>query len=198
MASVLQQFSDALADLASLTSQSLVQIRSGGRGEGIGAGTIWHPDGLIVTNAHVAFQDRLDVILPDGRSLEGQVIARDNRNDLAALYVQAHDLPIIEVGDSREVEPGQWVMAMGHPFGIIGSASAGVIIGMGDRWQETLPQDREWLVANLQLRPGHSGGPMVNTYGQLIGINTLMNGLDVGVAVPVHVAKQFLHSALTV
>lgn len=198
MTSILQQFSDALAGLAGATRQSLVQIRLGEQGEGIGAGTLWHPDGLIVTNAHVAYTSDLQVVLPNGQTTRGHVIARDDRNDLAVLYVDAHQLPTIELGDSREVETGQWVMALGHPFGMIGAASAGVIIGMGDQWQETLPQNREWLVANLQLRPGHSGGPMVNAYGQLIGINTLMNGVDVGVAIPVHVAKQFLHDVLTV
>ncbi len=198
MTTVLQQLSDALANLASTTSRSLVQIHTGEQGQGMGAGTIWHSDGLIVTNAHVAYTNYLQVILPTGQAVVGNIIARDKRNDLAVLYVEAHNLPAIELGDSREVETGQWVMALGHPFGMIGAASAGVIIGMSDQWQETLLPNREWLVANLQLRPGHSGGPMVNAYGQLIGINTLMNGVDVGVAVPVHVAKHFLHRALTV
>lgn len=198
MASILQQFSDGLAGLASTTRNSLVQIRVGNNGQGIGAGSIWHPDGLIVTNAHVVYTNDLEVVLPDGRTTVGNLIARDDRNDVAVLWVDGQNLPTIELGDSREVETGQWVMALGHPFGTIGAASAGVIIGMGDQWQENLPHDREWLVANLQLRPGHSGGPMVNAYGQLIGINTLMNGVDVGVAVPIHVAKQFLRQVLTV
>jgi serine protease Do len=193
---VLQSLSDALAGLASNTRQSLVQVRNGDMS--IGAGTIWHAEGLIVTNAHVARRDRLSVVLPDGHELDADVIARDRAQDLAVLVVEATGLPTIELGDSRTLEPGQWVMAMGHPFGIIGSTSAGVVIGMSKHWQETLPSDREWLVVNLQLRPGHSGGPLVDTHGHLVGINTLMNGLDVGVAIPVHVARRFVAEALTV
>lgn len=193
---ILKNFSNALADLAANTRNSLVQVRNGY--EGIGAGTIWHPDGLIVTNAHVARRDYVEIILPDGREVPGQVIARDRKQDLAALVVEEHNLPTIELGDSRQLEAGQWVMAMGHPFGIIGSTSAGVVIGMSKQWQEALPSDREWLVVNLQLRPGHSGGPLVDTNGRLVGINTLMNGLDVGVAIPVHVAMRFVQEALTV
>lgn len=193
---VLQSFSDALAGLASSTRQSLVQVRNGDMG--IGAGTIWHSEGLIVTNAHVARQNHVSVILPDGTELSADVIARDREQDLAVLVVEATGLPTIELGDSRQLEAGQWVMAMGHPFGIIGSTSAGVVIGMSKYWQETLPTDREWLVVNLQLRPGHSGGPLVDAQGRLVGINTLMNGLDVGVAIPVHVAKRFVAEALTV
>lgn len=193
---VLQSFSDALATLANGTRRSLVQVRNGSMG--IGAGTIWHSEGLIVTNAHVARQDRVSVVLPDGHELEADVVARDREQDLAVLVANATNLAAIELGDSRKLEAGQWVMAMGHPFGIVGSASAGVVIGMSKHWQEALPANREWLVVNLQLRPGHSGGPLVDTQGRLLGINTLMNGLDVGVAIPVHVARRFVAEALTV
>lgn len=193
---ILQSFSNELADLASKVRRSLVQVRSGNMG--IGAGTIWHPEGLILTNAHVAHMGGLEVVLPDGKIHRAQVIAMNREQDLAALAINASALEPIELGDSEALEAGQWVMAMGHPFGIIGSISAGVVIGVGKHWQETLPAHRDWVVVNLQLRPGHSGGPLVDIHGCLIGINTLMNGLDVGVAIPVHIAKAFLKQALTV
>ena len=193
---ILQAFSDELAALATNVRSTLVQVRSGNYG--VGAGTIWHPDGLIVTNAHVAHDNDLFVTLPNGQEMPAQIIARDREQDLAAVMVRAHDLPTIALGDSTQLEAGQWVMAMGHPFGIIGSMSAGVVIGMSNQWQSMLPPNRDWVVVNLQLRPGHSGGPLVDTEGRLIGINTMMNGLDVGIAIPVHVAKAFVKERLTV
>ena len=199
MTNLLQQFSNDLAELGESVLRSLVQVRNGRRGAG--AGTIWHADGLIVTNAHVVdgiMQGRagahepLTVLLPDGRELPARVLARDSTHDLAALRVDAQDLPTIELGDSRQLQPGQMVLCLGFPWGVTGGATSGVVIGVGASLPEVHDPNREWITASLHLRPGHSGGPMVDTQGRLVGINTMMNGPDVGVAVPVHVAKAFL------
>ncbi len=183
-----------LAAVAEAVYPSLVQVRNGRRGAG--AGTIWHPQGLIVTNAHVAGRGPLQVTLADGRTFPAQIMAADRERDLAALRVEASDLPTIRLTDSRAVRPGQWVIAFGHPWGVTGAATAGVVIGMGHQWPEMPPLKHDWLVVSLHLRPGHSGGPLVDGRGRLLGINTMINGPDVGFAIPAHVVVAFLREAL--
>jgi len=202
MTNIFQQLSDQMAGVATQVQNTLVQVTDG-RGS-IGAGTIWHSDGLIVTNAHVVTerdrrglvqQRQLSVILPDGRTLPASILAIDEANDLAALAVNAQDLPVIEPGDSQALRPGEWVMALGHPWDVRDSMTAGVVIGAGNNLPEMQP-GREWIALNLTLRPGHSGGPLVNTDGHLVGINTMISGPEVGFAVPSHVVKNFLKEAL--
>ena len=174
--------------------KSLVQVRNGRRGSG--AGTIWHPQGLVVTNAHVAGRGPLRVELPDGRMFDAETLAVDRERDLAALRIPAEGLPTIRIADSRAVRPGQWVMAVGHPYGVVGAVTGGVLIGMGRQWPEMPPTKRDWLVVGLHMRPGHSGGPLVDARGRLLGINTMINGPDVGFAIPTHVIVAFLKGKL--
>ena len=165
-------------------------------GRGAGAGTIWHEDGLIITNAHVVYgHQNLKVTLPDERELPAQVIAFDKELDLAALSVNANNLPIIELGDLRALKPGAWVMAVGHPWGIQGAVTSGAVIGIGATLPEMQP-GREWIALDLHMRPGHSGGPLVDAAGRLVGINTMITGPSVGFAIPVHTVKTFLKEAL--
>lgn len=173
--------------------RSLVQIRNG---VGAGAGTVWHPDGLIVTNAHVLGAHGLSVILSDGRVLPARVLAADRAHDVAALAVDASGLPPISLGDSRRLKPGQWVTAVGHPWGVTGAATAGVVTGSGVALPEAPGLGREWIATDLHLRPGHSGGPLVDSEGRLVGINTIMAGPNAGMAVPVHVIVRFLQQTL--
>jgi serine protease Do len=185
------------ADVAAVVSEvkrSLVHVRNGRRGSG--AGTIWHPQGLIVTNAHVAGKGPLKVELPDGRTLPAEILASDAGRDLAALRIEAEDLPTIQLADSRQLRPGQWVAAIGHPWGVEGAATAGIVIGVGAEWPEMPRSGRDWVAVSLHMRPGHSGGPLVDARGRLVGINTMINGPDVGVAVPTHVVVDFLKQAL--
>ncbi len=182
------------ADVVDEVYKSLVQVRNGRRGAG--AGTIWHPEGLIVTNAHVASRGPLKVELVGGREFDAEILAVDRDCDLAALRIDAKTLPTIQLADSRAVRPGQWVMALGHPWGVTGAATGGVIIGMGRQWPEMRPAMRDWLVVSLHMRPGHSGGPLVDVRGRLLGINTMINGPDVGFAIPTHVIVEFLKRTL--
>ncbi len=196
MSALLKQLNDDLSDVVIAVRRSLVQVMDGHGGAG--AGTIWHEDGLIVTNAHViARGGEIRVGLPDGRVFPAAVLARDSERDLAALSIDAHHLPTIEPGDSRQVYAGQWVMALGHPWGIHDAVTGGVVIGSGsDLIELQSATGREWVAVALHLRPGHSGGPLVDTAGRLIGINTLMTGPDVGAAVPVNTVRQFLQRSL--
>jgi S1-C subfamily serine protease len=192
MSTILQQLNAEMAVVVEKVRRSLVQISNG---QGAGAGTIWHPDGLVITNAHVIRHGSVNVILPDQRKLPARVLALDPEHDLAALSIDANDLPTIELGDSRKLQAGQLVLALGHPWGVAGAVSAGPIIKVG------LPPEvpktfNEFVQAGLQLRPGHSGGPMIDVQGRLIGINTMITGPKVGLAVPVHVVKEFLRQHL--
>ena len=191
---MLHQLDTDLSSVVEAVQRSLVHVRNGKRGSG--AGTIWHPQGLIVTNAHVAGRGPLKVELPNGHMLPAQILARDPNRDLAALRVEANDLPSVQLGDSQRLRPGEWVMAVGHPWGVPGAATAGVVIGMGTEWPELPRNGRDWVVVSLHMRPGHSGGPLVDVHGRLVGINTMINGPDVGVAIPVHVVVEFLRQAL--
>lgn len=208
---ILVQVSAGLAEVGAGVLRSLVQVRSAARGGG--AGTVWHADGLIVTNAHVVndppgharrrrtgggagTQADLQVVLPDGRELPARLLATDPEHDLAALRVDAAGLPTVPLGDSRRLAPGALVMALGFPWGVTGGATTGVVIGTGAALPEWSGDGHEWIAASLHLRPGHSGGPLVDAGGRLVGINTMMNGPDVGVAIPVHLAVDFLQRAL--
>ena len=193
---LIRQLYDDLAAVATQVQAALVQITNGHGGAG--SGTIWHADGLIVTNNHVvAGRTDLQVTLFNGDSYPAQILAHDDNLDLAALSINADHLPTIEPGDSQNLKPGQWVTALGHPWGVLNSATGGVVIAMGRQLGDIeFRNGHDWLAVNLKLRPGHSGGPLVNAQGRLVGVNTIMNGPEVGVAIPVHVVKDFLKQAL--
>ena len=163
-------------------------------------------DGLVVTNAHVVSAERgrrtvreLRVTLPAGRVVSARLLAKDDGLDVAVLKIEQLDgnlpeLHPLELGDSKALRPGQWVMAMGHPWGVAGAAAAGIVIGFGSDLPEAPGAGRDWIAVDLALRPGHSGGPLVDHQGRLIGISTMMAGLEVGMAVPAHVIGEFVAS----
>lgn len=190
MQSILQHLDQAAVDVSARVLPSLVRVKAGRRGNG--SGVIWTADGLIVTNAHVARGDRLTVTLRDGRQVAARLAARDDRLDLAALRVDLTDLPAAILGRSATLRPGELVLAYGHPWGVVDGATVGVVISVGPGIADIGLTDRQWIKASLHLRPGHSGGPMVDALGRLVGINTIMNGPEVGVAIPVDVVREFL------
>lgn len=196
MTSMWEAVNAAAAQAVAQVHQSVVQIRSDGGG--IGAGTIWHSDGLIVTSAHVVVgkhvRQSLEVVLYDGTSYPAQVLAYDTDKDLAALHIAARDLPALPAGVSAAIQPGMWLMALGHPWGVRDALTAGIVIGTGRNLPEA--DQRDWLALDMKMRPGHSGGPLFNTAGQLVGINTMIRGPEVSFAVPVDVVKVFLQEAL--
>ena len=187
--SLLRQFNDEMAVLAERVKRSTVEVRSGQHGGA--AGTVWHSSGLVVTNAHVIGRGEPRVVLPDGKVCGARLLARDRSRDLAALAVDAEDLSPIALGDSKSLEPGQLVMAMGHPLGVKSAVTAGIVMHAdGDHVHVNYPE--QLVAVNLPLRPGNSGGPLVDWEGRLVGINTMMTGPDTGLAIPVDVAKAFL------
>lgn len=192
MAAILQEriagspaLAAATAALAVRLRESTVEVQSQERGHG--SGVIWRADGLVITNSHVAQTDRPDVILADGRSFPSRVILRDPERDLAALQVQASDLPAAPFGDSSALRAGQLVLAMGHPLGIKGALTMGIIHEVSNGHGGP---DR-WIRADVSLAPGNSGGPLVDAHGQVIGINSMING-GLALAVPSNAVERFL------
>lgn len=194
MSNLLQELNVEMSRVVGEVRRSLVRISNGHAGQG--AGTIWSADGLVLTNAHVVQRSSLKVTLPDGQTLPAKIVAHDPDRDLALLSVEASGLPAIEPGDSQNLRPGEWVFALGHPWGVAGAATAGIVIGSGADMPE-MPTEREWIMVSLRLRPGNSGGPLVDAQGRLIGVNTMMTGPEVGVAIPVHVAQAFVRQAMS-
>ncbi len=183
-------------DLASVVDEARRSLVAVHHRRGSGAGTVWHPKGLIVTNAHVARSSSLEVTLPDGRRVPARLLARDPQRDLAVLTVDAGELPAIRLGDSRLLRPGEIVIAAGHPWGVSGASVAGVVVGAAEGWAGCPFPELEWVAARLELRPGHSGGPLVDAEGRLVGINTMINGPHLAFAVPVNAAKAFVKLVL--
>ena len=194
MTALLQQMSQSIEQLVAQTRLSLVEVRSGGRG--IGSGTVWHSDGLVLTNAHVVGNGPVTVKLGDGTVAPARTLAKDDALDVAAVLVDVEGLESIRLGDSHSLHPGQWVLAVGHPWGARGAATTGIVIGSGADLPQSLSPNREWIAVDLPLRPGHSGGPLVDAEGRLVGICTMMAGPEVGMAVPVQVVKGFLKREL--
>lgn len=159
----------------------------GGREMGNGAGVVWRSDGLIVTNAHVARGPRVRVELADGREWDGEVTARDEQRDLAAVRVNGDVLPAAEPADPSRLRAGQIVLAVGSPFGLVGALAVGVLHGAPRSGSDP------WVRADVRLFPGNSGGPLADTCGRVIGINSMVvNGL--GHAVPVAAVERFLRA----
>jgi serine protease Do len=192
--SLMRQFGDDIADLAERVRRSTVEVRNGV--EGGAAGTVCHSRGLVLTNAHVVGRSQPTVVLHDGQVVGARVLACDRARDLAALALEREDLLPIALGDSSLLEPGQFVIAIGHPWGVKSAATAGIVMQAdGRRVQVRYPG--RMVAVNLPLRPGNSGGPLVDSEGRLVGINTAMTGPDTGFAIPVDVAKSFLRDSVT-
>lgn len=193
MTSLIRALDAELSSLVDQARKSLVRVHNGR--QGTGAGTILHKDGLLVTNAHVIAGKKPQITLWDGREFEGKLLAVDRQIDLAAVAIDAGDLPVIELANGSRLQPGHWVVALGHPWGVLGATTAGMVIAVG-KPVEGLPYRGPLIQVGLHLRPGHSGGPMVDGRGRLVGLNTMIAGPQVGLAVPIQTVKRFLKQAL--
>ncbi len=172
--------------------RSTVQVRA--QRNGSGSGVIWSQDGRIVTNAHVVEGASGEVLLElwDGRRMTGKIVKRDRRRDLAVLQADAGGLPAALSGDSQALRVGELVIAVGNPLGFTGAASTGVIHRLRSRTgAESLP----WVVSQIRLAPGNSGGPLANARGEVVGINTMIAG-GLGFAVPAESAAAFLDASV--
>lgn len=175
-----------LGEVAERVRRSTVLVQPGGRGSG--SGVIWRSDGLIVTNAHVARGSRMDVNLWDGREFRAELTARDSRRDLAALRIEATDLNAAVIGDSGRVRAGELAIAVGNPLGFLGALTTGIVHTVGPLRGLG---SRHWVQADVRLAPGNSGGPLADSNGRVIGINTMAAG-PLALAIPSNDVARFL------
>jgi serine protease Do len=162
--------------------------------QSLGSGFIINPQGLILTNNHVIEEaDKIKVILHDEREFEAQVIGRDPKTDLALIKVQtAVSLPTVPLGNSDALRIGEWVMAIGNPFGLSHTVTAGIVSAKGRAIGAG--QYDDFIQTDASINPGNSGGPLFNTRGEVVGINTaiIAGGTGIGFAIPVNLAKELL------
>ena len=150
---------------------------SGQRREGAGSGFIVTEDGYILTNNHVVGNaGKINVTLSDGRKFKATVIGKDAGTDLAVIKIDASGLPVVLLGDSNEVEQGDWVLALGSPFGLQQTLTAGIVSATGRELRDGRNQQMfsKFIQTDASINPGNSGGPLVNMKGEVIGINTMI------------------------
>lgn len=195
----LDAYSNVVVRVAESLRPAVVNLR-GERGRGEGSGILFTPDGLLLTNHHVIRgQRRVRVRLTDGREMSGEVVGTDPWTDLAVVQASGNGFPHAEFGDSSRLRVGQMVVAIGCPLGFDSTVTAGVISALG----RTLRSTTGHLVDNIiqtdaALNPGNSGGPLVDSRGQVIGINTaiILPAQGICFAIPISTAKHILPQLL--
>jgi len=168
------------------------------KARGSGSGVIIDQRGYILTNNHVVSgADKIMVKLSDGREFKAKIIGTDTKTDLALIKIDAKDLPIATLGDSDKIEVGEWVIAIGNPFGLEHTVTVGVVSaksrsGLGTGTYE------DFIQTDTSINPGNSGGPLVNINGEVIGINTMIIGMGTGIgfAIPINMAKNIIEDLI--
>ena len=165
--------------------------------KGLGSGFIVDPNGTIVTNYHVVDgANKITVTLSDGRTFEGKVLGKDQKTDIAIVKIDAaKDLPAVPLGDSDRLEVGEWVMAIGNPFGLDHTVTSGIVSAKG-RHIGSGPYE-DYIQTDASINPGNSGGPLINLRGEVIGINTAIfsqsgGNIGIGFAIPSNMVTELL------
>jgi serine protease Do len=184
------RFGEAAAAISERLRAGVAVVR--GSGGGNGSGTVWREDGLVITNSHVATGERATVAFADGRTCAARVVARDPSVDLAALQAEECDLTALPWGDSAALKVGQVVLAVGNPLGETRAVTAGIVSGVGAGIAGGRLRLREAVQANITLLPGNSGGPLADAQGRVVGINAMVMGPGVAIAVPSNTVERFL------
>ena len=190
---LLDAYSNAVMTVVERVGPSVVQVQDG---RGAGSGVIITPDGYVLTNAHVVERaDTARVRLADGRSVSGRAVGRDPSSDLAVLRVDAAGLPAAELGDSDALRVGQLVIAIGNPLGFQSTVTTGVVSALGRSLHGRDGRPIEGVIqTDAALNPGSSGGPLVDTQGRIVGINTAVIAGAQGIcfAVPSNTASALV------
>ena len=136
---------------------------------GVGSGFILSADGFVMTNAHVVDgADQVLVTLPDKREFKARIVGADKRSDVAVVKIEATGLPAVRIGDVSRLKVGEWVMAIGSPFGLDNSVTAGIVSAKQRDTGDYLP----FIQTDVAINPGNSGGPLINMRGEVVGINS--------------------------
>jgi len=163
---------------------------------GWGSGFIISKEGHILTNHHVVGEaDKIEVTLKDGREFEAKVIGSDPKSDVALIQIKgANDLPVLPMGDSETLEIGEWVMAVGNPFGLSHTLTVGVVSAKG-RTSIGITDYEDFIQTDAAINPGNSGGPLINMRGEAVGINSAIFSksggyMGIGFAIPINMVKM--------
>lgn len=162
---------------------------------GTGSGFIIKSDGLILTNAHVVDgADTVTVVMKDGRELRGRVLGADPVTDVAIVKVEGNNLPTVTLGNSDQLRPGEWAVAIGNPLGLDNTVTVGIISATGRRSSQVGVPDKRvgFIQTDAAINPGNSGGPLLNQRGEVIGMNTAIIGgaQGLGFAIPINTAQR--------
>jgi len=163
--------------------------------QGTGSGFILSADGKLLTNAHVIEgADTVNVTLKDGRTFTGEVIGADPVTDVAVIKIEATDLPVAPLGNTEDLSPGQWAIAIGNPLGLDNTVTAGIISALDRTSTQVGIADKrvQFIQTDAAINPGNSGGPLLNANGEVIGMNTAIraNAQGLGFAIPIETAKR--------
>ena len=189
---LIDTFSSGLAEMIEQAQASVVQVRRGDRGAG--TGVIWQAKGGIITNHHVIAHagSKILVELRDGRTLEARIVDSDPTLDVALLNVPADDLTAVPFADSSKLRVGELVFAIGNPWGQRGVATAGIVSALSKVKMRNSNRQLEYIKSDVRLAPGNSGGPLLNAQGHVIGINAMIMGGDLSVAIPSNVVSTWV------
>ncbi|WP_413165360.1 HhoA/HhoB/HtrA family serine endopeptidase [Capilliphycus salinus ALCB114379] len=162
---------------------------------GTGSGFIIDSKGEIITNAHVVDgADKVTVTLKDGRKFEGKVVGTDPVTDVGVIHIEAEDLPTVKLGNSEQLQPGDWAIAIGNPLGLDNTVTTGIVSGIGRSGAQVgVPDKRvEFIQTDAAINPGNSGGPLLNQNGEVIGVNTaiLQGAQGLGFAIPINTVQE--------
>jgi serine protease Do len=190
---------DSTTKILQYARRSLAVLQNGRHG--IGAGVVWSYDkegkGLILTNHHIISRSgQIKAVLEGGVSYPARVLSTAPEIDLALLSVEAKDLPKALIADSRNLRVGELVFAIGHPWGLPYAVTAGLISSLSNTKVRGRRGEIEIIRSDARLAPGNSGGPLVNANGAVVGINTMIVGGDQGIALPSHIASEFVENSI--